>query len=235
MKGINLSEIFYHGTSASRIDRNIKENGLVPREGRASNWFTQGVESNSHVVYLTSNAQEAEFYEFRAALANNDMKTARIIIKAENLDSDNFRPDENYIDMQERGQFTNCPLDIRDKQQEKVLNDRRWRESLEACEKITHLGKIDPSHFSEIIYSDVTENTYYDEELFKMDLEKRLKSHDAWLSGMGHFSQNKNYYKGAGYPAIRYYLEEFNDYFVKGFLYMQNWHRNLTLKSPEPH
>jgi len=209
----------------------------VPREGKSSNWFTQGVESNSHVVYLTAKSEEVEFYEFRSALANNDQITARIIINAENLNSDNFRPDENYLDILERGCYTNCPLDVRDKQQEKILNDRRWKESIELCGKITHVGKIEASHFSKIVYRDVKENVFYDDDIFKIeDIKTRLKAHDAWLSGHGVFWQKAEEYKNVGFVQANYYLPEFNDYFLKGFFYSQKLYRDsIKSKSPEPH
>lgn len=181
---------FYHGTSNSYYVNNIQKEGLIPRGKKSSNWYSQGVESNTEVVYITNNFYYTEFYQFRAALINQDNYGIKLTI--ENLDEDNLRVDENFISLEELGYSNNCNIDLRHKQQEKILYDSRWKESLDKTSLVSYYGKITSNKIKDVIYTDIRENEFFDEELFSISEKyKRLKFHDCYLSG---FKACKNYY-----------------------------------------
>ncbi|MHB8484024.1 MAG: hypothetical protein ACYDBV_15105 [Nitrospiria bacterium] len=178
----------YHGTSNTAFLNNIKEDGLKPRKKTLSNFYTQNVQSNSEVVYLNNDRKEScPFYCFRSCLLNQDEKGVIITIDTDKLDESKFRVDENFLDIEERGSSVNCPIDLRDKQQKKLLKDNRWKESLEKTAKASYRGKINPEAFTMIEEYDIKKSGIFDQEMFDIeDKELRLRASDSWLEGDGY-------------------------------------------------
>ena len=176
--------ILNHGTSYTRMADDIGIVGLKPRGSNKSNFFTQGVESNNNVVYLTDDKEGADFYQWRSCLANNDVVGVNVIVNTDDLEEDLLRIDENLIDIESRGTTKNCPISLRKEQAEIVNSDKRWKTSVEKTSLLSYKGVIPAKKFLDVQFKYIEENIFFDQEFLNIeDISKRLRCHDLFLQG----------------------------------------------------
>jgi hypothetical protein len=136
----------YHGTASVNVE-NILLNGLFPRKNNLGNWFTN-IKSHSDLVYMIKDVKFSEQYALRSAIVNQDDRGAILKIDLDMLDKSFLRVDENFLDIEERGDFANCDIAKRQEQRSKAAQDTRWEESLSKFGCCTYFGVVPPEAIS---------------------------------------------------------------------------------------
>lgn len=154
--------ILFHGTSNNRLGPIIQD-GIKPRGRKKGNWFTN-VESNTQMVYLTSQLINAQFYAVRAGIATNTTTGALLLIDPNRLDHSKLRADENFY---KEDDF--CSFEKRRKQRVAAGEDVRWQESLKQTQLCAYRGIVTPEAIIEYHQINIKDMIWYHPSLDDFD------------------------------------------------------------------
>jgi len=160
---MEMDMYLYHGTSMSNYYSIIKE-GLKPRANNSGNF---NYKSNSELVYLTNNFNTANHYALRSCIANDCDSCLILQVELDSLDIDKLRVDENFIAIEELGQFVNVSLETRINHINKASTDNRWKKSLDAIGLMTYMEKIPFDDLKIISEFPREQNMFYREEFYQ--------------------------------------------------------------------
>lgn len=152
--------MLYHGTSENLL-QSIRTKGLTPRGSANGNWKRNGgVGSVSEFVYLANAELTADLYSAKACAVNNCSTCTTVVLRQEDLNEDNFYPDENCFAERDGDGFISTVAMIKAKQEIESHKDK-WRKSLELQRTLCHKGPIDASKIVEVKNYDVKENPWF--------------------------------------------------------------------------
>jgi hypothetical protein len=152
----------YHGTASVNVE-SILRDGILPRRNGLGNWFTN-IKSNSDLVYMLKDPKIGDHYALRSAIVNQDSHGVILQIDLDKLDKSLLRVDENFLDIESRGEYTNCGIEERQKQRLLASLDSRWQESLDKFGACTYYGTVPAEAISVKEVKPIKSIRYYREE-----------------------------------------------------------------------
>jgi hypothetical protein len=186
----------YHGTAGENVTAILKH-GIRPRRLTRKNNWKHSVASHMHAVYLTS--AYAGYFAHQAAKTS---KLGILEIDADKLDSELFRPDEDFLEQatrngkplsQELKRLGKLSMNQRTEWFRKHLDDYAdaWEASVEHLGNCCYLGEIPPGAITRASVFDYKKNPLVATELLEPTItivnfrfcSNRYKALTRWLMG----------------------------------------------------
>ncbi len=176
----------FHTTSFSAFKK-IEKTYLSPRYNTIGCFDTNtNVGSHPYMVYFTTSSESSasEMYGFRSSLIDRDTQAVRLSLELTDLNENNLRVDENFLDLESRGTFYGAKIDNRLKQRTLAILDKRWQQSIDKTELFAHVGKVLSEKIKKYEIFSIKNSQFFVSEIHTLPTkELRLCAHDWWLKG----------------------------------------------------